>query len=50
MNSLKPKLNKQDIENNILNLKIISKITEGDKLSTSENIIKIDPPSITRCK
>lgn len=46
MNSLKPKLNKQDIENNILNLKIISKITEGDKLSTSENIIKIDPPSI----
>tara|TARA_B100000123_G_C25731322_1_gene429436 strand:+ start:1311 stop:1781 length:471 start_codon:yes stop_codon:yes gene_type:complete len=46
MNSLKPKLNKQDIENNILNLKIISKISEGDKLSTSENIIKIDPPSI----
>lgn len=46
MNSLKPKSTKLDIEDNILNLKIISKIKEGDKLCISDKIIKIDPPSI----
>ena len=34
------------IESNILNLKIISKIKEHDKLCTNEKIIKIDSPSI----
>jgi hypothetical protein len=40
------KVNASDIEDNILNLKIISKIKENDKLCTHEKIIKIDPPSI----
>ena len=39
-------LNKKQIEDNLLNLKIISKIKENDKLSSQEKIIKIDPPSI----
>lgn len=39
-------LDKKRIEDNLLNLKIISKIKENDKLSSQEKIIKIDPPSI----
>ena len=39
-------LQKKQIEDNLLNLKIISKIKENDKLSSQEKIIKIDPPSI----
>ena len=39
-------LNKKQIEDNLLNLKIISKIKENDKLSSQEKIIKIDPPSL----
>jgi hypothetical protein len=39
-------LAKNRIEDNLLNLKIISKIKENDKLSSQEKIIKIDPPSI----
>ena len=41
-----PKPNKEEIETNILNLKILSKIKEHDKLSTNDKIIKIDSPSI----
>ena len=44
--SNKNKINGEEIENNILNLKIISKIKEHDKLCTHDKIIKIDPPSI----
>ena len=40
------KLCHTEIEDNILNLKIISKIKEHDKLCTHDKIIKIDPPSI----
>ena len=36
----------KNIEENILNLKIISKIKEHDKLSSQDKIIKIDPPSM----
>ena len=39
-------LTKNQIEDNLLNLKIISKIKENDKLSSQEKIIKIDPPSL----
>ena len=39
-------LDKSRIEDNLLNLKIISKIKENDKLSSQEKIIKIDPPSL----
>ena len=39
-------LAKNRIEDNLLNLKIISKIKENDKLSSQEKIIKIDPPSL----
>lgn len=35
-----------DIDNNLLNLKIISKIEEKDKLITNENLLKIDRPNI----
>ena len=42
----KPDFCQKSIEENILNLKIISKIKEHDKLSSQEKIIKIDPPSI----
>ena len=46
------KINKDELDNNILNLKIISKIQENDKLITNDELIKIDSPkllqSITR--
>jgi hypothetical protein len=46
MKSISSKIDKSVIEDNLLNLKIISKIKENDKLSSQEKIIKIDPPSI----
>ena len=39
-------MNQELIENNILNLKIISKIKENDKLSSQKEIIRIDPPNL----
>lgn len=36
----------ESIDNNILNLKIISKIEENDKLITSNNLLKIDRPTL----
>ena len=39
-------INEELVENNILNLKIISKIKENDKLSSQKEIIKIDPPTL----
>jgi hypothetical protein len=46
LDNTNPKPNKEEIETNILNLKILSKIKEHDKLSTNDTIIKIDSPSI----
>ena len=46
MAELENLLNKKHIEDNLLNLKIISKIKENDKLSSQEKIIRIDPPSL----
>lgn len=46
LDNTNPKPNKEEIETNILNLKIISKIKENDKLCTNDKIIKIDSPSI----
>jgi hypothetical protein len=46
LDNTNPKPNKEEIETNILNLKILSKIKEHDKLSTNDKIIKIDSPSI----
>lgn len=46
MSEINNLLDKKQIEDNLLNLKIISKIKENDKLSSQEKIIKIDPPSI----
>ena len=39
------KINKEELDNNILNLKIISKIQENDKLITNDELIKIDSPN-----
>ena len=36
----------ESIDNNILNLKIISKIEENDKLITTNNLLKIDRPTL----
>tara|TARA_Y100000590_G_C15406340_1_gene895840 strand:- start:112 stop:582 length:471 start_codon:yes stop_codon:yes gene_type:complete len=46
MSEINSILDKKRIEDNLLNLKIISKIKENDKLSSQEKIIKIDPPSM----
>ena len=46
LDNTNPKPNKEEIETNILNLKILSKIKEHDKLCTNDKIIKIDSPSI----
>ena len=46
LDNTNPKPNKEEIETNILNLKILSKIKEHDKLSTNDKIIIIDSPSI----
>ena len=46
MSEINNLLAKSRIEDNLLNLKIISKIKENDKLSSQEKIIKIDPPSL----
>ena len=42
----KNKVKPSDIEDNILNLKIISQIKENDKLFANQKIIQIDPPSV----
>jgi hypothetical protein len=39
-------INNKEIEDNILNLKIISKIREGDKLLTQNDIIEIDKATV----
>ena len=36
----------ESIDNNILNLKIITKIEENDKLITNNNLLKIDRPTL----
>ena len=36
----------ESIDNNILNLKIISKIEENDKLITTNDLLKIDRPTL----
>ena len=46
LDNTNPKPNKEEIETNILNLKILSKIKEHDKLCTNDTIIKIDSHSI----
>lgn len=38
--------NKTEIDNCLLNLKIISKLEENDKLITSQDILKIDKPVV----
>ena len=42
----KATIKNKDIEDNILNLKIISKIKEGDKLLTQNDIIEIDQSNL----
>ena len=46
--SNKNKIDKDDIDNNILNLKIISKIREYDKLNTQKesNLLEINSPKL----